>query len=128
MVGSLDKLFSVAVKLTASQIIVFLQKVTKNTFIPGTICNEPAIANGAVTGPEIITPQSTLTIQCDTGYVMSHSDPVVCYSKDKFNPDPPQCLGESFVLVVLSSCEDVMISKKFFFNYGYSHSCLKEFS
>ena len=59
----------------------------------GTLCNRPNIEHGEVTGPGIITPNSTLTIQCDTGYVMSHNKSVECYSKDDFNPDPPTCQG-----------------------------------
>ncbi|KAL5260610.1 hypothetical protein ACHWQZ_G010681 [Mnemiopsis leidyi] len=72
--------------------------VTLNTFNPNTfptcirtLCERPDIEHGEVTGPSTITPGSTLIIQCDTGYVMSHSDDVVCYSKAKFNPDPPTC-------------------------------------
>ena len=69
-------------------------RLTTSNNLAGTLCERPDIEHGEVTGPSTITPNSTLIIQCDTGYVMSHSDDVVCYSKAKFNPDPPTCDGK----------------------------------
>lgn len=84
---------------------MYHEVMVKYITLTGGLCNEPDIANGQVTGPSIITPNSILTIQCHTGFKMSHTTDVVCYSMDKFNPDPPTCDGK--LCLFLGSCAGI---------------------
>ena len=60
-----------------------------------------SLTNNMFSGPSSITPNSVLIIQCKTGYVMSHSDDVTCYSKDSYRPTaPPTCDGEFPTFIV----------------------------
>ena len=63
-----------------------------------------AVSHGTVTS-DILYPDTSLSIQCDSGYTLSHDSTVYCYSKQEFRfkengvyvpGEVPKCLGRKW--------------------------------
>ncbi|KAL5260508.1 hypothetical protein ACHWQZ_G010591 [Mnemiopsis leidyi] len=62
--------------------------------IPANCEEKPVIANGHVTSGFPLTPNRTLTIQCDAGYALTPDITVRCLYKNTFDPPLPRCIAQ----------------------------------